>query len=120
MANLGFIGLGNIGGGIARNLLADGHTPRVPDPHPARVPERGKGGAKAATDAADVARRADIPFLSLPTPDSVDAVAADWLTGAGRDKVLVDLSTNSPARVRALAKRVQAVGAHLLDAPLTG
>jgi 3-hydroxyisobutyrate dehydrogenase-like beta-hydroxyacid dehydrogenase len=120
MANLGFIGLGNIGGGIAANLLADGHTLVVFDLERSRVEALVKAGASAATGAADVARRADITFLSLPTPDSVDAVAAEWLAGAARGKVLVDLSTNSPARVRALAKRVEAAGAHLLDAPLTG
>jgi 3-hydroxyisobutyrate dehydrogenase-like beta-hydroxyacid dehydrogenase len=120
MANLGFIGLGNIGGAIARNLVADGHTLVVSDLERARVEELVKAGASAATGPADVARRSDVTFLSLPTPDSVDAVAADWLAGAARGKVLVDLSTNSPARVRALAKRVEAAGAHLLDAPLTG
>ena len=120
MSNLGFIGLGNIGGGIARNLLADGHALTVYDLDRKRVEELVKAGAKAAANAADVARAAEITFLSLPTPDSVDAVAAEWLPGASRGKVLVDLSTNSPARVRALAKRVEAVGAQLLDAPLTG
>jgi 2-hydroxy-3-oxopropionate reductase len=120
MANLGFVGLGNIGGAMARNLLADGHSLVVLDLERARVAELVKAGAKAVTGAADVARQAEITFLSLPTPDSVDAVAAEWLPGASRGKVLVDLSTNSPARVRALARRVEAAGAHLLDAPLTG
>jgi len=120
MANLGFVGLGNIGGAIARNLVADGHALVVSDLERGRVEELVKAGASAATGPADVARRSDVTFLSLPTPDSVDAVAAEWLAGAARGKVLVDLSTNSPARVRALARRVEAAGAHLLDAPLTG
>jgi 3-hydroxyisobutyrate dehydrogenase-like beta-hydroxyacid dehydrogenase len=120
MANLGFIGLGNIGGAVARNLVADGHALVVADADPARVEVLVKAGASAGAGPADVARRSDITFLSLPTPDVVDAVAAEWLAGASRGKVLVDLSTNAPARVRALARRVEAAGAHLLDAPLTG
>ena len=120
MAQLGFIGLGNIGGAVARNLVADGHSLVVCDLERSRVEELVKAGARAASGPAEVARGAEITFLSLPTPDSVDAVAADWIGGASKGKVLVDLSTNSPARVRALAKRVEAVGAHLLDAPLTG
>jgi 3-hydroxyisobutyrate dehydrogenase-like beta-hydroxyacid dehydrogenase len=69
---------------------------------------------------AELARRAEIAFLSLPTPEVVDAVAGAWLGGAMAGSLLVDLSTNDPARVRALGRRVAAQGCELLEAPLTG
>ncbi len=120
MARLGFIGLGNIGGAIARNLLEDAHELIVHDADRERVEDLVEAGAQAAIDAADVARHSEISFLSLPTPDVVDAVAANWLEGAAAGSVLVDLSTGSPARARALGERVRAAGCELLDCPLTG
>jgi 2-hydroxy-3-oxopropionate reductase len=120
MSQLGFIGLGNIGGAIARNLLEDGHGLVVYDAEKARVDELAAAGATAASGAAEVAGRSEITFLSLPTPDVVDAVAADWLEGAAAGGVLVDLSTNSPSRARALGERLRSAGCELLDAPLTG
>jgi 3-hydroxyisobutyrate dehydrogenase-like beta-hydroxyacid dehydrogenase len=63
---------------------------------------------------------ADVTLLSLPTPDVVAAVAADWAAAAAPDAVLVDLSTNSPVAVRELGERLAASGHHLVEAPLTG
>lgn len=120
MARLGFIGLGNIGGAIASNLLEDGHELCVFDADAARCKTLGEAGATVAGRAADVARGSEITFLSLPTPDVVDAVASEWLGAATAGSLLVDLSTNAPARVRALGKRVEAAGCEFLDVPLTG
>ena len=77
-------------------------------------------GATAAPDVASVARMADITLLSLPTPDVVAAVAAEWAAAAAPGAILVDLSTNSPAVVRELGERLSASGHHLVEAPLTG
>src|SRR5262245_64278613 len=73
-----------------------------------------------ADSPADLARSAEITFLSLPSPEAVDAVAGAWLEGAAPGSALVDLSTNDPARVRALGSLLAARGAALLEAPLTG
>ena len=77
-------------------------------------------GATAAPDVASVARQADVTLLSLPTPDVVANVAAEWASVAAPDAILVDLSTNSPAAVRELGERLTASGHHLVEAPLTG
>jgi 3-hydroxyisobutyrate dehydrogenase-like beta-hydroxyacid dehydrogenase len=114
----GVIGLGNIGGAIAANLVADGHSVAVFDRDAERV--RAIEGAAAAASAQDVARRAEISFLSLPTPAVVSAVAEQWLRGAEAGSVLVDLSTNAPAAVRELGRSLEKQGCHLLEAPLTG
>jgi 3-hydroxyisobutyrate dehydrogenase-like beta-hydroxyacid dehydrogenase len=67
-----------------------------------------------------LARAADVTLLSLPTPDVVSAVAAQWAGAAAPGAVLVDLSTNSPAVMRELGERLAASGHHLVEAPLTG
>ena len=114
----GVIGLGNIGGAIAANLVADGNDVVVYDVDPAAV--QAITGATAAPDVASVARQADVTLLSLPTPDVVSEVAAAWAGAAASGAVLVDLSTNSPAVVRELGERLAASGHHLVEAPLTG
>lgn len=118
--NLGFIGLGNIGGAIAQNLARDGHALRVFDRDPARLDGVVAAGAIAGDGVRAVAAASEITFLSLPTPDVVDAVAGEWLDAASDGAVLVDLSTNAPPRVRALGERIAARGRHFLDAPLSG
>jgi 3-hydroxyisobutyrate dehydrogenase-like beta-hydroxyacid dehydrogenase len=120
MADIGVIGLGNIGGAIAANLIADGHAVTVFDTDGGRRAALAKAGARAAADAAAVARASAITFTSLPTPSAFETVAAQWLDGAAGDAILVDLSTNAPAMVRAVGARLAAAGRHLLEAPLTG
>ena len=118
---LGFIGLGNIGGGVSANLVSDGHQMTVHDTDRSRVDKLIAAGATGATSPAEVAAASDTTFLSLPTPAIMQNVAAEWLDGAaGTGKVLVDLTTNSPATVRAVGARVAAAGAHFLEAPVTG
>jgi 3-hydroxyisobutyrate dehydrogenase-like beta-hydroxyacid dehydrogenase len=77
-------------------------------------------GASPAADARELASKAEISFLSLPTPAVVRAVAEQWLRGAAPGSVLVDLSTNAPATVRELGALLAKQGCHLLEAPLTG
>ena len=115
---IGVIGLGNIGRGIATNLVADGNEVVVHDVDTAAM--AAIQGATAAPDVAAVARAADVTLLSLPTPDVVAAVAAAWAGAAAPGAVLVDLSTNSPVVVRELGEGLAASGHHLVEAPLTG
>ena len=115
---IGVIGLGNIGRGIATNLVADGNDVVVHDVDTAAM--AAIEGATAAPDVAAVARAADVTLLSLPTPDVVAAVAAAWAGAAAPGAVLVDLSTNSPVVVRELGEGLAASGHHLVEAPLTG
>ena len=72
---LGVIGLGNIGGAIAANLVADGETLTVYDAEASRIETLVESGAGAASDPADVARASEITLLSLPTPEVVKAVS---------------------------------------------
>ena len=118
--HIGVIGLGNIGGQVATNLVTDGHEVTVFDTDEARVTALVESGARAVSGPAGVAQSSEITLLSLPTPGAVDSVADAWLEGAARGDILVDISTNSPEAVRRLGARVAARGCELLDAPLTG
>jgi 3-hydroxyisobutyrate dehydrogenase len=114
----GVIGLGNIGGHIAANLVTDGNEVVVHDVDAAAM--AAVTGAAAAPDVASVARAAGVTLLSLPTPEVVADVAATWAGAAAPGAILVDLSTNSPATVRELGERLAGSGHHLVEAPLTG
>jgi len=105
---IGVIGLGNIGGAIAANLVADGHDVIVYDTDPTRV--TAIAGANAATTVGRVAGAADITLLSLPTPAIVDEVAKTWAEAAAAGSILVDLATNSVTAMRALGDRLATSG----------
>jgi 3-hydroxyisobutyrate dehydrogenase-like beta-hydroxyacid dehydrogenase len=115
---IGVIGLGNIGRGIATNLVADGQEVVVYDLDAVAV--QAISGATAAADVESLAGQAEITLLSLPTPEVVNAVADAWASAAKPGSILVDLSTNSPAEVRKLGSRLEGSGHHLVEAPLTG
>jgi 3-hydroxyisobutyrate dehydrogenase-like beta-hydroxyacid dehydrogenase len=118
MERVGVIGLGNIGGAIAGNLVADGHSVTVSDIDPARA--GAVAGAAAVADAAAVAASTEITITSLPTPEAVTGVADQWADAAPADAVLLDISTSAPATNRELAARLQRSGHHFVEAPLTG
>lgn len=118
MGRVGVIGLGNIGRAIAANLVADGHGVTVTDADAARASSI--DGATTVATAADVAAASDITFTSLPTPEVVAAVAAEWAAVAAPRAILVDLSTTLPASNQAIAASLAASGHHFVEAPLTG
>lgn len=115
---VGMIGLGNIGGHVAGNLVADGHDVTVYDVRRTRTEE--VEGAMVASDVAHVASTCEVTLLSLPTPAVVQAVASDWAASAAHGSVLVDMSTNHPGAVRTLGDQLAGRGHHLVEAPLTG
>lgn len=115
---VGVIGLGNIGGHVAANLVTDGHEVVVFDVDSARAGSI--QGASPEVTVAAVGAASEITVLSLPTPTVVRQVADEWVTTATPGAVLVDLSTNSPEMVRELGARLTGSGHHLVEAPLTG
>ena len=119
---LGFIGLGNIGGVMARRLVKAGHALMVHDLDAKAVASLTAMGATAATSARDVAEKCDAVLLSLPTPAAVEAVAlgADGLVQGSMTKIVVDLSTTGPTVARRVAEGLAAKGIHLIDGPVSG
>lgn len=118
MGQIGMVGLGNIGGAIAANLVADGHATTVTDLDPARAVA--VAGATPAGSVAEVAAASEITLTSLPTPEVVAAVADEWAGAAAPGSILLDLSTTLPATNRAIAERLGSTGHHFVEAPLTG
>jgi 3-hydroxyisobutyrate dehydrogenase-like beta-hydroxyacid dehydrogenase len=120
MARVGVIGLGNIGGAIAANLVADGHDVSVYDTDRERCRAIVERGAKQAEGVRQLAERSEFTFTSLPTPAVMQNVADAWVIAAEPGSVLLDLSTNAPSVVRLVGQRLAGAGRHLLEAPLTG
>jgi 3-hydroxyisobutyrate dehydrogenase len=120
MARIGFVGLGNMGGPMARNLLKAGHQVAVFDIVADLAARCVATGATAATSAAEAARDADIVITMLPAgPHVRDAwLGPGGMAAASRaDAVLVDCSTIDVATAREVAA---ACGRAFLDAPVSG
>ncbi len=120
---IGFIGLGNMGGPMARNLIKAGHALVVHDLDEAKAAPHREAGADWAASPEEVARSASVVLTSLPGPDEVEAVALGpqgLIEGLGPGSVYADTSTGSPSRIRKVAERVAAAGARMLDAPVSG
>jgi 2-hydroxy-3-oxopropionate reductase len=124
---LGFIGLGIMGTPMALHLVNAGHQLHV---HTSgKLPEAiASSSAKACANAAEVTRHADIVFTMVPDTPDVEAVlfgangiAAALQTGAGgARKIVVDMSSISPMATKAFAKKINALGADYIDAPVSG
>jgi 3-hydroxyisobutyrate dehydrogenase len=121
--NVGFIGLGKMGGPMARNLINAGHTLVVNAVVEAATAGHRELGATWAETPAAVAAASEVIFTSLPGPAEVEhvALAEDGLiAGIKPGAIYVDLSTGSPTAIRAVAERIEAAGAHVVDAPVSG
>ncbi len=120
---VGFIGLGIMGKPMARNLLKAGYPLVVYSRSRGPVDELAAAGAKAVGSPRAVAEQADIVITMVPDSPDVQQVVLGKdgvLEGLRRGSVLVDMSTISPIVSRELAAAVEAKGAHMLDAPVSG
>jgi 3-hydroxyisobutyrate dehydrogenase-like beta-hydroxyacid dehydrogenase len=120
---VGFIGVGTMGAGMAANLQKAGHKLVINDlTRQAASHHLAAGGVWADTPKA-VAEQCEVVFCSLPTPSDVELVAlgADGvLAGFKPGSVLFDLSTNSPTVVRQIHAKFAEKGVHMMDAPVSG
>ena len=123
MADIGYVGLGVMGGGIAKRLLDAGHTVTGWN----RTEEKARwlleAGMRWSATPREVAERSDIVFTMVTNTEAVRAVTQGndgIVAGLRPDSVYIDMSTASPASSRALAAQVEEVGAHMLDAPVSG
>jgi 3-hydroxyisobutyrate dehydrogenase len=120
---IGFIGLGLMGSGIAANLRKAGHAVVVHDLDKQRAQALLEAGATWADSIAEVGRLADVVFTSVPGPKEMQAVglADDGLiTSLRPGTVWFDLTTNSPTVVREVAQQLQDKGVTVMDAPVSG
>jgi 3-hydroxyisobutyrate dehydrogenase-like beta-hydroxyacid dehydrogenase len=123
MANLGYVGLGAMGGRTAARLLAAGHTVTGHNRTRSKAQWLLDKGLTWGDSPRAVAQAADVTFVMVTDTNALQAVAdgPDGLVaGLGPGKVVVDMSTVSPAASRALAEQVRARGAEMLDCPVSG
>jgi 3-hydroxyisobutyrate dehydrogenase-like beta-hydroxyacid dehydrogenase len=120
---IGFIGLGNMGGPMALNLMKAGHALVVHDVRRDAAKRHLDGGARWAESPKALARESELILTSLPGPSDVEAVAlgADGIIqGAVPGTIYADLSTGSPTVMRKIHAAFKDKGVHVLDAPVSG
>ncbi|HET7757717.1 MAG TPA: NAD(P)-dependent oxidoreductase [Steroidobacteraceae bacterium] len=120
---VGFIGLGNVGGALAGNLVRHGVRLTVRDLDPQRVAALVARGAQHAVSPRALAEAVEVVITCLPSP----AVSAEVmeapdgvLAGLGPGKVWLEMSTTDAAEARRLAALVEARGGSALDCPVSG
>ena len=119
---IGFIGVGNMGGPMARNLAAAGHDVSVYDLVEGLVTDCVAAGAAAAGSAPAAVADAEIVISMLPASQHVRALYVDdgLLDAIDPAATIVDCSTIAPAVAREVAGRARDRGIDMLDAPVSG
>jgi len=123
MANIAFIGLGNMGGPMARNLLKAGHAVAVFDLSKPAVEALVGAGASAAESPAKAASAADVVVSMLPAGAHVKSVYAGEggvIAAAPKGAILIDCSTIDVATAREVVGIAEAAGVNMVDAPVSG
>jgi 3-hydroxyisobutyrate dehydrogenase-like beta-hydroxyacid dehydrogenase len=123
MANVGFVGLGVMGSRMVKRLLNGGHTVIGYNRTKAKAQWLVDAGMKWAETPRAAAAAAEITFSMVTNTHALQAVTGGpegIIAGLSGGKIYVDMSTVSPAASRELAKQVDAKGAQMLDAPVSG
>ena len=123
MAEVGFVGLGTMGSSVTRRLLAAGHTVHGWNRTREKAQELVELGLLLEETPRAVAEKSEVVFSMVTNTKALDAVTRGpdgILAGLGPGKLYVDSTTGSPANSRALAADVEALGAKMLDAPVSG
>ena len=119
---LGYIGLGNMGGALARRLMLE-HQLRAFDLRPEVLGRFAEAGAVPTQSAQALARESDMIMTCLPT----SAEVRDVLFGEGRvaevlkpGQIFADMTTGDPGETRDMAARLAEKGVQMIDAPVSG
>jgi 3-hydroxyisobutyrate dehydrogenase-like beta-hydroxyacid dehydrogenase len=123
VANLGFVGLGVMGSEMVNRLLSKGHVVTGYNRTKSKAEWLIKKGMKWANSPREVAAAADVILSMVTNSAALDAVmngSDGIIAGLTHGKILVDISTVSPAFSREIAKKVREKGCDLVDAPVSG
>ncbi len=121
--DIGYIGLGNMGSGMADNILKAGHSLTVYDCRREAAKPFIERGAALADNPRAVAEVSKIVFTSVPGPKEVEALALGKdgiIEGINTDGVYIDFSTITPALARKIYQAFKEKGANVMDAPVSG
>ena len=119
---IGFIGLGAMGGALARRIVAS-HPLIVLDLNPAAVAALETQGASAASSPADLARRCDVAIICLPRSSDVRRVIFGpngLAEGLSPGKLVIDQTSGIPGETRGFAEELAKLGVAMVDAPVAG
>jgi 3-hydroxyisobutyrate dehydrogenase len=122
MTNIAFIGVGNMGGPMVRNLVKAGHAVVAFDVSAAVLEPVLKAGARGATSAAEAVENVDVVITMLPAGQHVRSVYLEdgILTHAANGALLIDSSTIDIDSARAVHEAAAQAGFEFLDAPVSG
>jgi 3-hydroxyisobutyrate dehydrogenase len=122
MAKIGFIGLGNMGGPMAENLLKAGHELQVFDLVQASVDKAVAAGATAVASVAEAVKGVEIVITMLPAGPHVRKVMIDEgaLANAAKGTLFIDCSTIDVETSRAMHQAAEEAGMEMVDAPVSG
>jgi len=120
MASVGFIGLGNMGGPMAANLVKAGHSVAGFDLSPAALEAAKAAGVTIADSPAAAIDGAEIVFTMLPAGKHVLAVTSELLPLAAKDTLFVDCSTIDVGSAKATHEAAAKAGMASVDAPVSG
>ncbi len=123
MKKLGFIGLGNMGKGMALNLARAGYPLTVHDIRPEPVQELVEAGAKAAASPREVAENSEIVITMVTSSPHVEQIMFGpdgVLAGLKKGNIIIDMSTIDPIVTRKVAAAATERGIDMMDAPVSG
>lgn len=120
MTTIAFLGLGHMGGPMAANLVAAGHTVHGFDPVPASKAAAEANGAKIFDTGAEAVAGAEVVITSLPNGNIVKACYAEVLPVAPEGTLFIDTSTISVDDAREIHAKAGEHGLAQLDAPVSG
>lgn len=121
MATIGFIGLGNMGGGMAANLAKAGHKVIAFDLSGEALARAGAHGCHPVSDPVQAVSDADVVVTMLPAGRHVASVYNDTVFGAARaGTLLIDCSTIDVDTAREVASAAKERGLEAVDAPVSG
>src|SRR6185312_1426734 len=119
---LGFVGLGNMGGPMANRLIDAGHRLAVYDIREEAIAPLVARGAERMSSSRAAADASDVVFFSLPEPGDVEgeALGRAGVSMGARAKVLVDLSTTGPRTTARVVAGLGERGIATIDSPVSG
>ncbi len=121
MAIIGFIGLGNMGAGMAANLVKAGHAVRAFDVSDAALSRTAEIGAKRVGSVTEAASGAQVVITMLQTGQQVhDVYEKEAFAAASREAILIDCSTIDVATAREVGEAAAGRGLAMVDAPVSG
>lgn len=117
---IGFIGLGNMGSGMAKNILAKDFGVVGFDTENDKLAGLEGSGLEIATSVADIAKSCDVAVLCLPNPDISRSVIEELLAENNSFSTIIETSTLTPEIVKEFADIIESKGKQFLSSPMIG